>query len=32
MKYILYWEVDPNRFDEAIEKLSRIVPDESEVP
>ncbi len=29
MKYILYWEIDPNRFDEAIEKLSRVVPDES---
>jgi hypothetical protein len=29
LKYILYWEIDPNRFDEAIEKLSRVVPDES---
>jgi len=29
LKYILYWEIDPNRFDEAIEKLSKVVPDES---
>ena len=29
MKCILYWEIDPNRFDKAIEKLSRVVPDES---
>lgn len=29
MKCILYWEIDPNRFDEAIEKLSRVVHDES---
>lgn len=29
MKYILYWEIDPNRFDKAIEKLSKVVPDES---
>lgn len=29
MKHILYWEIDPNRFDKAIEKLSRVVPDES---
>ena len=29
MKYILYWEIDPNRFDKAMEKLSRVVPDES---
>jgi hypothetical protein len=29
LKYILYWEIDPNRFDDAIEKLSKVVPDES---
>lgn len=29
MKYILYWEIDPYRFDKAIEKLGRVVPDES---
>lgn len=29
MKYILYWEIDPVRFDAAIEKLRRVVPDES---
>jgi hypothetical protein len=29
LKYILYWKIDPNRFDEAIEKLSKVVPDES---
>ena len=29
MKYILNWEIDPDRFDEAIAKLKRIVPDES---
>ena len=29
MKYILYWEIDSNRFDAAIEKLSEVVPDES---
>jgi len=29
LKYILHWEIDPNRFDEAIEKLSKVVPDES---
>jgi len=29
MKYILYWEINPDRLDEAIKKLSKIVPDES---
>jgi len=29
LKYVLYWEIDPNRFDDAIEKLSKVVPDES---
>jgi hypothetical protein len=29
MNYILYWEIDPNRFDKAIEKLGKVVPDES---
>lgn len=29
MKYILNWEIDPDRFDEAIAKLKKIVPDES---
>lgn len=29
LKYILYWDIDPNRFDEAIKKLSKVVPDES---
>ena len=29
MKCILYWEIDPNRFDGAIDKLSKVVPDES---
>jgi len=29
LKYILYWEIDPNRLDEAIKKLSKVVPDES---
>jgi hypothetical protein len=29
LKCILYWEIDPNRLEEAIEKLSRVVPDES---
>jgi hypothetical protein len=29
MKYILYGEIDPNRFDKAIQKLSRVVPDDS---
>jgi len=29
LKYILHWEIDPNRFNAAIEKLSKVVPDES---
>ena len=29
MKYILNWEIDPDRFDEAIAKLKKIIPDES---
>ena len=29
MKYILYWEIDPDRLDEALVKLGRVVPDES---
>jgi len=29
LKYILYWEIDPNRFDDAIKKLRKVVPDES---
>jgi hypothetical protein len=29
MKYLLNWEIDPDRFDEAIAKLKKIVPDES---
>jgi hypothetical protein len=29
LKYILNWEIDPDRFDEAIAKLKKIVPDES---
>ncbi len=29
MKCILYWEIDPSRFEEAIKKLSKVVPDES---
>lgn len=29
MKYILYWEIDPHRFDKAIEKLGKVIPDES---
>ena len=29
MKYIMYWEIDPDRLDSALEKLGKIVPDES---
>ena len=29
MKYILNWEIDPDRFDEAIAKLKKIILDES---
>ena len=29
LKYILNWEIDPDRFDEAIAKLKKIIPDES---
>ena len=29
MKYIMYWSIDPNDLDSALEKLSKIVPDES---
>ena len=29
MKYILYWEIDTKRIDDVIEKLSKVVPDES---
>lgn len=29
LKHILYWEIDPNRFEKALEKLSNVVPDES---
>jgi hypothetical protein len=29
MKYIMYWEIDPDRLDAALEKLMTIIPDES---
>ena len=29
MKYIMYGTIDPNKLDEAIEKLKKIVSDES---
>jgi len=29
MKYIMYWSIDPDRLDDALNKLQRIVPDES---
>jgi hypothetical protein len=29
LKYLLNWEIDPDRLDEAIAKLKKIVPDES---
>lgn len=29
LKYILNWEINPDRFDEAISKLKKIIPDES---
>jgi hypothetical protein len=29
LKCILYWEIDLDRLDEALEKLSKVVPDES---
>lgn len=29
MKYIMYWSIDPERIDEALKKLQKIVPDES---
>jgi len=29
MKYIMYWSIDPDRLDDAMKKLKKIVPDES---
>lgn len=29
MKFIMYWSIDPDRLDDALNKLQRIVPDES---
>ncbi|MBD3171958.1 hypothetical protein GF326_05750 [Candidatus Bathyarchaeota archaeon] len=29
MKYIMYWSIDPQNLDAALEKLQKIVPDES---
>ena len=29
MKYIMFWEIDPDRFESAVKKLKKIVPDES---
>jgi hypothetical protein len=29
LKYILNWKIDPDKFDEAISKLKKIIPDES---
>lgn len=29
MKYIMYWSIDPQNLDAALEKLQKIVPNES---
>lgn len=29
MKYIMYWSIDPDRLDDALKKLKKIVPDET---
>jgi hypothetical protein len=29
MKYIMYWSIEPGRIDKALDKLKKIVPDES---
>lgn len=29
MKYIMYWSIEPDRLDNALKKLLKIVPDES---
>jgi hypothetical protein len=29
MKFIMYWSIEPEKIDEALEKLKKIVPDES---